>query len=711
MCTGACSDGTPRALSDAPDSGLPDAEVADDLAADQPPGFAYRLEEGAALEALAVGDLSVKYLAALEPGSQPVPVDRACVFQDMHDASWHLEFLTAFPGFAGLDLETYLSLVLRRRTRTLYGGAVRLWPDAQHPTTGVAGVFSFSVYADEPVEDRLTVGDVVEVHARLSGCVGFAEQLVFVAEGPLQAALLADEAEAFAAAGIVATDAAALAGAGVEVYSEGTGYGTLVIAQSTAGLEVGLRDVLVLEHAPNDIGIVAGLITSQPQSLHSHVNLRLGEKGIPNARLPGARERGELRALEGALVRIRADADGVEVVAAGVEEAEAFWARSRPDVGQPQADLSATQLGAYGEASEVAADVYGVKAANSAELCRAFGPDEAPCGFGVPFSAYRAHLDAHGVEPLIAAFLSDPRRHTDPQWRRGALDDIRDAIRDGAVDPALLASIEVQIRGWLGPEAETTRLRFRSSTNVEDLEALTGAGLYDSRSGCLGDDLDGDDAGPSRCLSDREAVALRQLRDDSRRELDAHPERTWLEVRIADLESDLSEEKPIARALPRVWRSLWNDRAWIERDYYGIDHHLAFMGVAVNPSFVLEQLDAVIVTNLDADPRGPLYRVVTQAAPDSVVRPDNPGAIAEVRTVRRGSDGLVDDMRWVDSTAGADLWGEDFAVLMDLVFRVHDHFGAAVYEDLGLAFDLEVKRTDDGRVVVKQIRPYLVEGP
>ena len=35
--------------------------------------------------------------------------------------------------------------------------------------------------------------------------------------------------------------------------------------------------------------------------------------------------------------------------------------------------------------------------------------------------------------------------------------------------------------------------------NVEDSEHFTGAGLYDSYSGCLMDDLDGDSTGPSQC--------------------------------------------------------------------------------------------------------------------------------------------------------------------------------------------------------------------
>lgn len=66
------------------------------------------------LTALTDGDLSVKYLAALVPEESPAPVDPPCVFQDMRDAEWHLDFLTRFPAFRTLDYDTYLGLVLRR---------------------------------------------------------------------------------------------------------------------------------------------------------------------------------------------------------------------------------------------------------------------------------------------------------------------------------------------------------------------------------------------------------------------------------------------------------------------------------------------------------------------------------------------------------------------------------------------------------------------
>ena len=61
-----------------------------------------------------------------------------------------------------------------------------------------------------------------------------------------------------------------------------------------------------------------------------------------------------------------------------------------------------------------------------------------------------------------------------------------------------------------------------------------------------------------------------------------------------------------------------------------MDHRQAFMGVAVNPSFVLEKLDAVAVTNVAGGRRRRrIYRVVSQRDGQPVVRPPDPTLVAE----------------------------------------------------------------------------------
>ena len=64
---------------------------------------------------------------------------------------------------------------------------------------------------------------------------------------------------------------------------------------------------------------------------------------------------------------------------------------------------------------------------------------------------------------------------------------------------------------------------------MEDAEQFTGAGLYDSFSGCLDDDLDGDGTGPSCC------------------------------------DGTEPNERGVFRAIKKVYASFYNDNALLER--------------------------------------------------------------------------------------------------------------------------------------------------
>ena len=132
-------------------------------------------------------------------------------------------------------------------------------------------------------------------------------------------------------------------------------------------------------------------------------------------------------------------------------------------------------------------------------------------------------------------------------------------------------------------------IRFRSSTNVEDAEQFTGAGLYDSYSGCLMDDMDGDTAGPCQC----------------------DPAET--------------KERGVFRAIQKVYASFYNDDAYLERLMHRVDETQVAMGVLVHHSFPDEEEMAngvatptytftIYSTNVTGD-------MVTQLGADSVTNP------------------------------------------------------------------------------------------
>jgi Pyruvate phosphate dikinase, AMP/ATP-binding domain len=437
----------------------------------------------------------------------------------------------------------------------------------------------------------------------------------------------------------------------------------------------------------------------------------LREKAIPNARVPDIYQNQVVSLLEGKLVHLVVEATSARIEPALSAAAEAFWASHRPPPRPLRADLDETRLREMSALRVADAVAFGSKAANLGELGQVLPAANRPgAGFAIPFVVYRDFIQQAGFEPQLAAFLGDPRTATDARFRRGKLAALRAAIEGATVPAELMARLAQSARATMGEGHERMPVRFRSSSNVEDGELVSGAGLHESARGCFADDADGDDLGPSACLADDERAAMAQQLEARLAEAAAHPDRTWLAAIIDDLQKDLSRERTAARALTKVYASLWNDRAFEERAYFGIDHRGAFMGVAVEPSFVLEKLDAVAVTNLESDPGRPLYRVVSQRDGQGVVRPADPTLVAETLTFRRGLDGRATEIKLVtlSSLSPEPLWSDaSLAELSSVLFAVHDHF-TAVYPPLPRrSFDLEIKLTRDDRIVVKQVRPYL----
>lgn len=137
---------------------------------------------------------------------------------------------------------------------------------------------------------------------------------------------------------------------------------------------------------------------------------------------------------------------------------------------------------------------------------------------------------------------------------------------------------EQQLMSKLESDYPGIRMRFRSSTNAEDLDGFTGAGLYTSKSGQPGD-----------------------------------------------------PEAPVLDAVRRVWASVWRFRAFEEREYRNIDHLAVGMGLLVHRSFPDEDANGVALTNNPFDQEAgidPAFYVNVQLGEESVVQPE-PGDSTE----------------------------------------------------------------------------------
>ncbi|MBK9036545.1 MAG: hypothetical protein IPL61_35735 [Myxococcales bacterium] len=366
--------------------------------------------------------------------------------------------------------------------------------------------------------------------------------------------------------------------------SLGTAYGyvhfTTAAALDTEFLSP--RDIVVLDEVPNDISVVQGLITQAFQTPLSHVNVLSRNRHTPNMGLRGAVTNPILRGFDGQLVRLDVTADAWTMAAATLPDAQAWWDAHAPaPVTLPTADRLETAFADLGDvtpeptagqtlrdALRAAVTVYGGKAAHYSILTRTANVPIKP-GFAVPMAWYFRFMTDNGFFARIDALLTDPQFLGDQATRAAALAQLRADILVAPFDPAFDALLTAKAAEY--PTA--TKLRFRTSSNSEDLDGFPCAGCYNSYSG---------------------------------------------------LRSDLEAMKT---AIRKVYADVWTFRTFEERTYYGVDHGSVGMALLVHENFEAEEANGVSVTAnpFDASGLDPAFYINVQYGGDIEVVAPPPG--------------------------------------------------------------------------------------
>ena len=618
--------------------------------------YAHRLGCWADFEVLAS-----EPLVAGIPGAYSVKtvVDRsdgdALYFQDSQAYALHWEFASAHLSGGGLplvpDLGTFNATEYYSPERRFLLGAVTWYEEP------AAWTYAVSPY------DAATADMIAQAFYRVRDSAYFGGELAF---HPTSSALeitalgLPDDVP------VITTDEL-FAGITYQPLNPGVAMGQLAFYDA-ASLEAAIpdfREIVVLDAVPGDISIVAGIITDHFQTPLSHINVLSQNRGTPNMALTGASEDDALRALEGAWVELSVEASSWSIGEVSQAEADAWWEGHRPaPLDVPPMDLSVTDLrDAEGlldlerlplaDALAEAVPAFGGKAANFGGLTHIPDVMRAPDAFVAPVYYYEQHLRQGGLWAPVDAFLADAALRADPEGRREALEGLREAIEDAPLDDDFLDALLTKLRA----EHYGERIRFRSSTTAEDLQGFNGAGLYDSES--------------------------------------ADPE---------------DPDDPVSDAVRTVWASLWSERAFEEREYYGIDHRGVGMALLIHPSFPDEEANGVAITANIFDTSGmePGFYVNAQEGEASVVEPE-PGVTSDQLlyyfysqgqpTVFLSHSSLVPDGEAVLTAAET----YDLGVALD---AIHSFFLSAY----GAPMDVEFKFDDDARgrsvLWVKQARPY-----
>lgn len=426
---------------------------------------------------------------------------------------------------------------------------------------------------------------------------------------------------------------------------------------------VNYREIVVLDAIPNELSVVAGTITDAFQTPLAHINVLAQNRGTPNMALIGAFDDPTLRALDGKWVELTVEALSWEIREVSEAEADAWWEAHAP---QPLAitpiDTSVTGLWdcadildpekPLADALRERVPAFGGKATNMGAVVN-IGPEvPVPGCFVTPMYYYDQHMRNNGLWDRYDQLTRDPT-WGDPVARAGLLEAFQEEVRTAPIDLELLSMVREKI------DADFARapMRFRSSTNAEDLGNFTGAGLYVSKTG------DWDDFG-------------------------------------AD----------IADAMREVWASTWGPRAWEEREYWRIDHTKVGMALMSNPSFRGEDANGVAITANIYDTAGlePAFYVNVQRGEDSVVIPP-PGTTTDQLLYYYTLPGqpVVYIAHSNQVPAGESVMTS--AQLYELGTAL-DAIHATFYEAYGVgggfyAMDTEFKVVD-GHIVMKQARPY-----
>ncbi|MFK8185310.1 MAG: PEP/pyruvate-binding domain-containing protein [Phormidesmis sp.] len=331
----------------------------------------------------------------------------------------------------------------------------------------------------------------------------------------------------------------------VSVLNPGTAIGYLKrIAVGDGAEDLTPRHIAIFDDVPERIPPVSGIVTLEPQTPLSHVNLLAKNRGTPNVSTANISLIPALETLTDQLVSMTASINGeVTFEQARLADAEQFWAE------QTQSNLTVPAITAKslvpvefstGANVETALPNIGSKAANYATIQKLLTPEFVKPGFALSFAHYQKIVSEPNTQQLIQALLAQ-KGTLSPEAINQQLAAIRNSIREDTTDETIAASVQA-VRSVIEKMPTVERIRLRSSTNSEDLPTFNGAGLYES----TGFDVDDSD-------------------------------------------------KKLKKKLLKVMASLWLERAFWERELFGIDHGAVGMAVLINPAFSDEYGNGVVI--------------------------------------------------------------------------------------------------------------------
>ena len=415
----------------------------------------------------------------------------------------------------------------------------------------------------------------------------------------------------------------------------------------------GSRDIVLYDALPNSLPRVGGIITSVVQTPLSHVNLRAIQDNVPNAYIKDPLSIDSIANLLDNYIYYRVENDNYFIREATADEVNDWFEALRPTEPQiPERDLSFTQILPLDSIEFSMSTAFGAKCSNVATM-RTFGFPEGtiPDGFGVPFYFYDEFMKFNNFYEEVETMIADPDFIADHEVRVDRLKALRDDIKAATMPQWMLDELQAMHDAF----PEGTAVRCRSSTNNEDLPGFSGAGLYTSKTQHL-------------------------------------------------------DEGHISKSMKQVYASMWNFRAFEERDFYRVDHFIAAMGVLCHPNFQEEKSNGVGVSIDPIYQTQNTFYLNTQVGESLITNPDENSIPEEILLYENPAQGylllresnLVNPGELVMDEIYLDQMRDYLSVIHDEFEILYDVVGAE-----GFGMDIEYKVTAQDQLIIKQARPWV----
>ena len=599
----------------------------------------------------AIGVREVKFLVANVDTDSPI-----VFFLNTNNIKYHFAFadtvLKVGLSLGEFNRVTYFTNNRRFLAGTLLAHDTFEWPDNQ------VGLYSLEFWPTDPVTVNFVDIAFKLIHENLP----FAQQqLAYHPSGANQEELYASEREEFDNRQIrVVSTNQIFSSLTYSPLNLGVGYGKCRVIDGSDSQPPSITDVVIFKHLPNDLSHVAGVMSEEPQTPLSHINLKAKQNDTPNAYLRNASTNELIVPVIDKIIRFEVTPEEILVREATQQEMEEFLESQRPDSPQiPPRDLSQTKIASLDDLGHSDLIAFGAKASNVAELRKVIDVDFVPAGFAVPFYFYDQFMLENGLYDSIRNIIGDDDFINNPQIRQNQLRDFRRMIKRADMPDNMHDALGQMHNDF--PAGKTPRCR--SSTNNEDLVGFNGAGLYDSF---------------------------------THRKHEGH----------------------ISKSIKQVWASLWNYRAFEEREFYRIDHFKTAMAVLVHPNYDDEKANGVALTKNIYFPDFSGFYVNVQVGEAQVANPDK-NTIPEELLIMEDVD-LSTPIQKVYETInirrsnlvppGTSILSQDqLSLLTEQMELIQAHF-KRVYQrqnDDTFAMDIEFKIDKDDQLAIKQARPWV----